>query len=226
MLLIIIISDIITIRADIDSISFYSFNSESSNKRSTKLFEIQEKVLYTYQTHSVWSGSRQRWRMQRRLDGTRLLERRRASFTGFFSVSSFSWWPRVGDLQTVPNPRWQRKFKVRGVVGGAGGSGDLFGKKERENGARSKDGFYSSIANELLFPISFLHFSLVFLSWLSKDFPMISPNALFHPPSLSGMEFLFSTSFEKFSPYYSKIFFFSFLLKSINRFHKVIVIFF
>lgn len=36
MLLIIIISDIITIRADIDSISFYSFNSESSNKRSTK----------------------------------------------------------------------------------------------------------------------------------------------------------------------------------------------
>lgn len=85
--------------------------------------------------------------------------------------------------------------------------------------ARSRTNFCSLL-------ISFLHFSLVFLSWLSKDFPMISPNALFHPPSLSGMEFLFSTSFEKFSPYYSKIFFFSFLSKSINRFHKVIVIFF
>lgn len=39
------------------------------------------------------------------LDRTRVLERRRASFTGFFSVPSFSWWQRVGDLQTVPNPR-------------------------------------------------------------------------------------------------------------------------
>lgn len=147
------------------------------------------------------------------LDRTRVLERRRASFTGFFSVPSFSWWQRVGDLQTVPNPRWQGKFKVRGV---GGGSGDLFGKKERENEARSKDGFYSE---QLLFPISFLHFSLVFLS-LSKDFPeWFLPDALFYlllsPPP--GWNFSFRRVLKNFLDIIRKYCFFFFCKKDYKR---------
>lgn len=144
-----------------------------------------------------------------RLDRTRVLERRRASFTGFFSVSSFSWWPRVGDLQTVPNPRWQRKFKVRGVVGGAGGSGDLFGKKERENGARSKNGFHSSIANNFCSRSLFYTFSSFFFGY-RKIFQWFLPMLHFIPlssPSRNGI-FLFDEFWKVFSILFENILFF------------------
>lgn len=144
-----------------------------------------------------------------RLDRTRVLERRRASFTGFFSVSSFSWWPRVGDLQTVPNPRWQRKFKVRGVVGGAGGSGDLFGKKERENGARSKNGFHSSIANNFCSRSLFYTFSSFFFGY-RKIFQWFLPMLHFIPLSSPSRNeiFLFDEFWKVFSILFENILFF------------------
>lgn len=58
------------IDADIDSISFsfnYEFNYELINILISKLFEIQEKILYTYRTHGANRGkmARQRWWIQR-----------------------------------------------------------------------------------------------------------------------------------------------------------------